>query len=102
MSLSLGSPSSTTGISWTDGVDNKIDVLVLPSVAPVGFDMYTTAQGTAVRFIGSGLGNGDTGNFLIPLAFQYPSAQVRGFVSLRLRRDRILRRYLQMPQILIT
>lgn len=49
-------------IALTAGVNNKISlpVSVVTSPAPYGFDIYTTPQGTALRFIGTGLGNGDS------------------------------------------
>lgn len=68
--VSLGSPAPTTSISWSDGTDNKLLATVAPSAPPIGFDMFTTASdGPAIRFIGSGLGNGDTANFIINAAF---------------------------------
>lgn len=67
--LSLGSPAPTTGLNWPSGVETKLDIVVLPSVLPNGFDLFTTPQGPAIRFIGSGLGNGDTASFAFDAAF---------------------------------
>lgn len=60
--LSLYQPNATntSGIVLAGGQHNKVDVFVVPEGIPVGFDLYMTPQGSSVRFIGSGLGNGDT------------------------------------------
>lgn len=67
--VSLGSPAPTTGITWTASTDNKIVVTVVPSSLPNGFDLFTTAEGPAIRFIGSGLGNGDTARVCVITSF---------------------------------
>ncbi len=67
--LSLGSPAPSTGLNWPSSVETKLVITVVPSVLPNGFDLYTTPQGPAIRFIGSGLGNGDTANFALDAAF---------------------------------
>lgn len=81
--LSLGSPVATTGISWSAGVDNKLIVTVAPSVLPNGFDMYTTPQGAAIRFIGSGLGNGDSSNFSINTSFSLTIGSGQGIIEFK-------------------
>lgn len=54
-----------TGIVLSAGVDNKI-VLSSTTLGDVrGFDLYVTPQGSALRFVGSGLGNGDVASFEI-------------------------------------
>jgi hypothetical protein len=60
--VSLYQATPTTGISLTATTDNKISIVVAPptGIIPNGFDLYVTPQGPATRFIGSGLGNGDT------------------------------------------
>lgn len=69
--VSLGAPSPTTGLSWTGGATNKIVVTVAPSYAPIGFDLYVTPQGAAIRFVGAdGDPDGtDSGTFLINTSF---------------------------------
>lgn len=54
----LGTPA--TGLTITSGQKNKIVLATTTVGAPRGFDLYVTPQGSALRFIGSGLGNGDT------------------------------------------
>ena len=67
--VSLYAPAPTTGISIIGSQENKVAITVIPpaAVVPNGFDSYTTPQGPAIRFIGSGLGNGDSGIFSISL-----------------------------------
>lgn len=52
-----------TGLSFNAGEVTKLSLDVTPSGVPYGFDIYTTPQGTALRFIGTGLGNGDSATF---------------------------------------
>lgn len=52
--------AAETGISLSAGVRTKIALPVTVSEGMNGFDIFTTPQGTALRFIGSGLGNGDS------------------------------------------
>lgn len=63
--VSLYITADATGIAIAQDVDTKIVVDVTPSILPNGFDLYVTPQGSAIRYIGSGLGNGDSGDFLI-------------------------------------
>lgn len=67
--LSLGPPAETTALNWSAATENKIIATVVPSITPNGFDLFTTLEGAAIRFIGSGLGNGDTGNFKVSVGF---------------------------------
>lgn len=67
--LSLGAAAPTTGLNWPSGVETKLEIDVAPSVAPRGFDVFMTLQGLAIRFIGSGLGNGETASFALDTAF---------------------------------
>ena len=53
-------PAAETGIVLTAATRTKISLPVSVVGAPNGFDIYLTDQGNALRFIGSGLGNGDT------------------------------------------
>ncbi len=58
--VSLYAATPTPGVALTAGVNNKLSVTVIPTAIPVGFDLFVTPQGDAIRFIGSGLGNGDS------------------------------------------
>lgn len=49
-----------TGIVMAAGVRVKISLAVSLSEGINGFDIFATPQGNALRFIGSGLGNGDS------------------------------------------
>ena len=67
MSAYLENP--TIGIAINAGVDTKAAITtVFAEVPPRGFDTFITPQGIAWRFIGSGLGNGDTGMFCMSIA----------------------------------
>ena len=58
-----------TGIVLTSSVDNKISLPVSLSGTVRGFDIYDFGGGnTALRFTGSGLGNGDTATFRIEVS----------------------------------
>lgn len=62
-------PVANPSVAITTGQLNK---LLLPTTTvgvPDGFDLYTTPQGNALRFIGSGLGNGDSASFTYDSAF---------------------------------
>jgi hypothetical protein len=66
--VSLYLPTSATGIALTGSTENKVAVTVIPPPElPNGFDQYVTPQGPAIRFIGSGLGNGDSGAFQVTM-----------------------------------
>ena len=58
-------PESTpvTGLAYSAGIDTKLSLPVSVSGIPRGFDIFTTLEGSALRFIGSGLGNGDSATF---------------------------------------
>jgi hypothetical protein len=49
-----------SGLVLPAGVRTKISLDITPSEGVNGFDIFVTPQGNALRFIGSGLGNGDT------------------------------------------
>lgn len=49
-----------TGLVLAAGVRTKISLDITPSEGVNGFDIFVTPQGNALRFIGSGLGNGDS------------------------------------------
>jgi hypothetical protein len=56
--LSLGVPygGGATGLSWTKNIENKIGITAIPSAIPNGFELFATAQGDAIRFVGGGAG----------------------------------------------
>ena len=85
--VSLGVPlaSPATGLSWTDDVDNKIGINVAPIITPMGFDLYTTAEGPATRFIGAGVGDTATGLFNISVALGIKSITGRGDVIFKIK-----------------
>lgn len=49
-----------TGLSFDAGVRTKLVLNSEAASLPRGFDLYTTPEGPALMFIGSGLGNGDS------------------------------------------
>ena len=58
-------PTPATGLTITAGQKNKIVLATSTVGVPNGFDLYVTPQGSALRFIGSGFGNGDTAVFSV-------------------------------------
>lgn len=52
--------AAETGIVLAAGVRTKISLTITASEGVNGFDIFVTPQGNALRFIGSGLGNGDS------------------------------------------
>jgi len=83
--VSLGLPTAEEALNWSAGVDNKIDIAVAPSIVPNGFDLFSSLEGDAIRFIGSGLGNGDTAIFLISGGFSIAVNSGSGICTFRLK-----------------
>lgn len=58
-----------TGIVLTGSVDNKVSLPVSSAGTIRGFDIYDFGGGvTALRFVGSGLGNGDSATFRVEVS----------------------------------
>ena len=79
--LPIASPA--TGLSFGAGVDTKVSLAVSVIGTPNGFDIFTTPQGTALRFIGSGLGNGDSATFEVDTHASIGSANVASLMTFK-------------------
>jgi len=79
--LPIASPA--TGLAFSAGVDTKVSLGVIISGTPNGFDIYATPQGNALRFIGSGLGNGDVATFSIDVHASIGSANVSSLMTFK-------------------
>lgn len=83
-------PTPNAQISLTVGVKNKL-LLPTTTVGTVeGFDLFVTSQGSALRFIGTGLGNGDSASFKFDAGF---SSQAVGGAGADLMYEMVTRPY---------
>lgn len=84
--VSLYLPTPSTGISLTGSTENKINVTVQPptGITPNGFDQFDLGGGLyAIRFIGSGLGNGDSGTFSLSMHMSITSTTAASIMTFK-------------------
>ena len=88
VSTYLPKATPLTDLDFPAGVETKISipVSVADGSVPRGFDIYTTPQGTALRFIGSGLESGDEAWFVSQAHASLGSSNVATLLTLSARK----------------